>query len=208
MADPGTRLFDEVLADARTKAERTSKRGAREAEAAAHRIDEQIKAEVEQLLSEGRKQAEARRSEIMATVEIEAQRERLAMLEEKLTNVRAAADRLLRDVSPEERKDSVEQLARQALDMLPPGEYELALPAEFHGEMARQLADQLSTVAAVDADENRKKTIRAAADPAPGNGPVLRSADGCTIVNQDPAERLRRLWPELRLLAAGKLFGR
>lgn len=208
MADSGTRLFDEVLADARTKAERTRKRGTREAEAAARRIDEQIAAEVEQIISQGRKQAEARRGEIMATVEIEAQRERLAMLEEKLDAVRAAADRLLRDVSPEERKAGVKQLARQALDMLPPGEYELALPAEFHGEMARQLADQLSIVAAVEADEKRKKTVRPAADPAPGNGPVLRSADGSTVVNQDPAERLRRLWPELRLMAARKLFGR
>ena len=210
MVETGEKLFEEVLADARNKAERTRKRGEREAQAAARKIDEQIEAEVELIVAEGRRQAESRQREIMATVEIEAQRERLSLLEQSLTAVRTTAAGMLGKASDKQRRESAEKLARQALSMVPAGEYELSLPAALHQAEAERLAAELTGMAAdgsAAGDAGGAITVRAAAQPAEGDGPILRSTDGRAAIDQTLSERLRRLWPELRLIAGKSLFG-
>ncbi len=206
MTDVSNRLFDEVLADARTKADRARKRGQREAQSAAQKIDEQIDSVCQQVLAEGRKQAEARRREIMATVEIEAQRHRLARLEESLTAVRDRALKLILAIPTEKQSRSREGLALEALHMAPPADLELMLPDGVHQQQAPALAETLQR-AALEQPDN-KSQITASAKPAGGieTGLVLRSTDGRFMIDQSFRQRLRRLWPQLRLEVARTLF--
>ncbi len=205
MTQPSEKLFEEVRADARTKADRARRRGRREAEEIRKRAAEEAEAGAGRIRSEGRAQAETRRDQVLATLQIEAQRRRLALTEEHL---QAAYDRVLeklRGLDAETLDRSRLALGLEGLEQMPPGEVEVALPADRHAAEAGEFARRLAEAAA---DRlGRNVTIRPADEPAEADeGFLLRSADGRVEVAQSLRQRLRRLWPELRVEVARELF--
>ena len=68
MPQPSEKLFDEVMSDARTKAERTRRRGERDAEAARKKAAKDAQAAADKILDAARAEAESRRKQILATL--------------------------------------------------------------------------------------------------------------------------------------------
>jgi len=205
MTQPSERLFEEVLSDARTKADRARRRGERDAAAARKTAAQDAQSMVDRILADARAEADLKRGQILATVEIEAQRERLDGLEESLQKVYELVRTRLASLDPAEAREAQVRLAVDAVARMPGGDLVVALPAASHATDVRALAAEVSARAAAQLD--RAVTARAADAPATvPDGVVIRSADGrCEIVNSFQ-ERLRRLWPELRLAAAARLF--
>lgn len=205
MTQPSEKLFEEVLADARTKADRIRLRGERDAEAVRERAAQQAKAAADKILAEADAEADLKRTQILATLEIEAQRERLARLEESLQKVygRVLAD--LGALDAARRLVVQARLAVEAAAQIPQDELELALPGAAHAERGQALADDVARRVAEQL--HRNVTIHPAAGPAEiDDGVIVRTPDGRMEIVNSLEERLRRLWPELRLQVAGRLF--
>jgi len=205
MTQASDKLYDEVLADARTKADRERRRGRRDAEAMTRKIDDEIKTAADKIMAAARAEADSKRTQIMATVEIEAQRQRLSILERTLRSVYEGAARRLGELSDGELADVQYRLAMEAVEQIPEDNMELALPAGSHAARGQELADRL--IAEVDRQLNRNVVISRAEHPAEiSDGVVVRSADGSVEVVQSLGERLRRMWPDIRLRVAQQLF--
>ena len=205
MTQASDKLYDEVLADARTKADRERRRGRRDAEAMTRKIDDEIKAATDKIMAAARAEADSKRTQIMATVEIEAQRQRLSILEQALQSVYDGAARRLAELSDDELAEVQHRLAGEAIEQIPDDNLLLALPEVSHASRGALLAERLTAEA--DKRFDRNVIIRLAARPAEiTDGLVVRSADGSVEVVQSLSERLRRMWPDLRPQVAQQLF--
>jgi len=206
MVEASEKLTDEVLADARQKAERARRRGAREAEEVRERLEGEGRAAAGEWLSAARRQAQAAREQILATTEIEVQRERLASLEAELQKAYESAVEELSHLDSGRAREALLRLALEALKQLPPGvPAVLALSERDHAALGPQLAADVQARAAHEI--GRGAEVRLSDRPAPvTDGVVVRSADGKTEIVQSFGERLRRLWPDLRLQVAATLF--
>lgn len=205
MTQPSEKLFDEVMADARTKADRAHRRGQRDAEAARKKIAKATQVQVDKILETARAEAESRRSQILATLEIEAQRERLARLEENLAGVHDRVASALRSLDPAAMRRTQIRLAAEAIAQIPDTSVELALPKNTHAEAGQEIVAEVMKAVAQESD--RSVAVRLADRPAPiPNGVLVRATGKSVEVVNSLEERLRRLWPELRLVAARRLF--
>jgi vacuolar-type H+-ATPase subunit E/Vma4 len=205
MTDPSEKLFEEVLADGRTKADRARRRGRREAEAIRTKAAEEARAAAQNILAEARADAEARRTQILAMVEIEAKRERLAGIDQVLQAVHETAREQLGALETNAMRAAQLELALEALAQLPREEAEVALPPAAHQAYGEAFAGDLAARATEKLQRN--VTVRPAAAPADvASGVVVRSVDGRMEVVNSLEERLRRLWPDLRRDVAAKLF--
>jgi vacuolar-type H+-ATPase subunit E/Vma4 len=205
MTEPSEKLFEEVMADARTKADRTARRGRRDAEALGRKIDQEARAAAERILADARAEAALRRDQTIATVAVEAQREELAGLEEDLQRVREAIRQRLAAIDAGRMRQAQARLALEALAQLPAGDAEVALPARQHAEYGPALVAELAAEAAQKL--KRVGAVRLADQPADiPDGVVVRAADGRMEVVETFSQRLHRLWPELRLQVAARLF--
>jgi vacuolar-type H+-ATPase subunit E/Vma4 len=196
-------LFEEVLSDARTRADTARRHGQQEANDVQERAAQETQKAVDEILAAAKSQAETRKSQTIALAGIESERERLSAIEAALQSVLARARERLASAGGEAAQQARIDLALDAVAQLPPGEAaEVAAPAgtdatQFAAEIARLAAEQL----------HRAVDLR----PAPGPsgsavGVVVRTADGRIEIVNSPEERLRRFWPEWRLELAAKLF--
>lgn len=205
MPQPSEKLFDEVKVDAKAKADRALRRGQKDAEAVAQKVAAEVQVQVDKVVSAAKAEVALRRHQILATVEIEAQRDRLARLEESLAKVADEVRSGLSSLSAQALRETQMRLALEAIGQLPPGEVEVALPAKDHAEYGRQFVGDLAAQAAQGL--GRAVVIRLAPSAAAiADGVVVRGAGGRVEVVNSFSERLRRLWPSLRLEAARQLF--
>lgn len=205
MPQPSEKLFDEVMADAKTKADRARRRGQKDAEAAGRKAAEEAQVQVDKVLNAARAEVALRRHQILATVEIEAQRDRLARLEENLAKVSERVLSSLSSLSGQAVREAQMRLALEAVRQLPPGEVEVALPAKNHADYGGQFAGDLAALAAKEL--GRPVAVRLASSAAAiTDGVVVRAVGGRVEVVNSFSERLRRMWPSLRLEAARQLF--
>lgn len=205
MTQPSEKLFDEVLADGRTKADRVLKRGQRDAKAAGEKAAKEAEVTAQRIRDAAKAEGETRRAQIMATLEIEAQRERLARLEESLGRVYELANASLASADSQARRDAMLALAVDALRQMPDREVTIALPPKEHESDGAAFAEELAGRAA----SALGHAVQVRADDRPGpvrDGVVIRSADRRREAIQSLGERLRRVWPQLRLQAAQRLF--
>lgn len=205
MTQTTNKLYDEVLSDARTKAERELRRGQKDAEAEARKIEDKARATVEEILGAARAEGDRLRRQVLATVEVEAQRQRLARLEEILRSVYERTERRLGELSDQEQFDAQCRLTLEAVAQMPHDSLQVALPASSPAGRV----DELIRRATAEADKtlDRNVALRPAGFPASvADGVVIRSEDGSVEVVQSLRERLRRMWPELRLDVARRLL--
>jgi vacuolar-type H+-ATPase subunit E/Vma4 len=206
MAEPSEKLFSEVRSDARAKADEIGRKAQSGAEDLKRQTAEEIRTATASVLGAAKKTAETKRSEILASVAVEVQRERLAAAEKILQSVQDGVRRKLAALSPRDAQASQVRLALEAVGQLPPNvPVDVALPAAAHGAFGAQLVQEIMKQAA--AVIKRPVTVRLAAQPgAIADGVVVRTADGRIEIVNSLDERLRRLWPQLRLEIAAKLF--
>jgi vacuolar-type H+-ATPase subunit E/Vma4 len=207
MTQTTNKLYDEVLGDARTKAEREVRRGRKDAEAAAGKIEAEARTSVDAILAAARDEGARLRRQVLATVEVEAQRQRLARLEEILRSAYDQAERRLTDLPEQELAEVQNRLALEAVAQLPQESLVVALPSSTPAGRAEELIG--GVVAEVERTLGRRVTLRVAEAPVPfSDGVSVRSEDGSVEVVESLRERLRRMWPELRLDVARRLLPR
>lgn len=183
------KLRDEILNDAKRKAERIQARAERDAAKAREQATEEQRAEREQALERARQRADTRSRAILVTVDQEVRRQRLvareSILERCLDRALAAACSL----PPEEERRALAELLDEALTALGPGPAKIrACPAD---------AAVLSS-AILDDPAN----ITVTADERLGAGLVAESPDGLRQFDNTYATRRQRLRERLRTLLA------
>jgi len=205
MTQSSDKLFEEVLADGRTKVERARRRGERDAQAIRKKAAQDAQAMAERILADAGTEADLKRRQILATLEIEAQRERLGRCEDGLKRVYESVQARLASLEDHEMRQARLRLAVDAVAQMPDDDVLVALPPDLHDAEAQQVVDELASRVA--GQLGRTVTARPADRPAEvTDGLVVRSADGRREIVNSLQERLRRQWPALRIAAAARLF--
>lgn len=203
MPEPAEKLFEEVLSDALARADTARRRGQQEAGDVQERVAQEARQAADGIVAAAGREAETRKSQTIAMAAVELERQRLSAVEAALRTVLDRARQSLAAVNGERAQRARVELALEALAQLPPGEAaEIALP---EGTDAGQLVPEIARLAAERL--HRAVELRPASGPSGSAvGVVVRTADGRIEIVNSPQERLRRLWPDLRLELAAKLF--
>jgi vacuolar-type H+-ATPase subunit E/Vma4 len=194
-------LSDEILADARKKAEREAKRAERDAKQILSRARKQADAATDKVLDAARERAERQARSVLATVEQDIRRDLLEAQEAVLDGIfRQALDRA------ETRKgyhypQAMVALAAEAVAAMDADEVLLG----FADGCDRIATDEW--LADVTRRVGRPVALRVADEPeAIDGGVVARSADGRLVYDNSFAARLARLRPALRREVAAIIY--
>lgn len=203
MNDSETKLKDEILADAKRRADRLTKRAERDASKEIDAVKEEHKDLAEKRLEEARKQAEDRRRAIAAGIEHEITKRWLNMREARLE---ALFDDLLQQL--EARRDidsarSLQQLLIEALSALGP----TTVTVRAGADCASILDDALIGSAIQHAWNEESGSAAAASvtvevDENVRSGLIAISADKRKRFDNTYATRLARLHDNLRALVS------
>ncbi len=199
-------LKDEILADARRRAERVLKRAGRDGERVARR--ELRKAE--DLRKHHIEQAGARieRDKVVfaSGLVLEERRRRLATQGQLIDEVFAQALERLRGREGFDYRAVVIRLAVEAVQAMQGDEFVLRLGEADLASMKNDLPAEVART--VKGPDGREVRLRVADDPAPiAGGVIVARADGCAEYDNSLAARLKRLSSDVRFEVADVLFG-
>lgn len=194
-------LSDEILEDARRKADRAVSRAKREAEKILATATAGAEAETEKALTAARQRGERAAKAILSTIEQEVRRDLLEAQEAELQGLFQAARRRLADRKSCDYPAVLAGLAAQAIGAMATDKVTLELGpadqaiatepwlAEVRRRVGRDVAIAVSPeAAAIDA------------------GLIVRSADGRLLYDDSLDARLKRLAPDLRRQLAAEVF--
>jgi vacuolar-type H+-ATPase subunit E/Vma4 len=186
-------LSDEILQDARRKAERVVARAHREAKRLLDEAAQAAAAAEQKALDVARQRAERAARAILATVEQDARRDLLEAQEAELRKVFDEARARLADRASYDRSAVLARLAAEAIAAMAADQVVLELdPAD------REIATE-AWLAEVRRRVGREVAVTVSANAAPmDGGGVVRSADGRLLYDNSFEARLRRLLPDLR----------
>ena len=194
-------LSDEILRDARKKAEQTLAQAEREAEAILGAAAKDAEATVQKALEAARRRADAAAQATLATVVQETHRNLLEAQEGELAKLFDAARARLADRTAYDYPAILAGLAANAMAsicadqvVIELAEADRAIAADsWLGEVRRRVGRDVSI------------SVSPQAAPIDG-GVIVRSADGRLLYDNSFAARLRRLAPVLRRELAAKVF--
>ncbi len=207
MSESTEALEEQILEDARRRAEPITKRARRQAEEIVRRAERDAEGRREEIRQRAFRRAEAEAQRIRARTELEAENIGRRATEEVLLRARQCAVEALRGMARS--KDYPEMLLRLALaatEAMSGRRFELVMRGEdreAHGEIvARALRNRV-------ASELGRQVIVTLADEriSAAGGLVVRRADGRQLCEQTFEARLERLWDQLRVEVARALFG-
>jgi V/A-type H+/Na+-transporting ATPase subunit E len=195
-------LSDEILSDARKKAERAAKRAERDAAGILAAAGKEAEAAAERVVATARRRAERQARSLLATVEQEVRRDLLESQEAELDRLfRAALDR----AGQPQGADAAAMLAALAAEgvaALRSREIVLGFAPGGAGVATEAWLAEVRRRAGRD-----DATIRVSPTPEPIQGGVVgRSADGRQVYDNSFAARLERLRPALRRQLAARLY--
>jgi len=199
------RLTEEVLADARRKADRRR----RSAERDAARLLDQARAEAERdaerLLQDAQRRADRQAGVILATVDQEIHRRRLmrqaALLEDLIEKgADRAADRDTFDV-----RRVLLDLTVGAIEQMAAAAFRLEVSAADRDVVDEAFLEEVKQRVAGEDAEPPELTVDEAPAPIAG-GVIVRAADGTQMVDNSFEARRRRLAPQLRQVLAEIAF--
>jgi vacuolar-type H+-ATPase subunit E/Vma4 len=191
MANPQElKLRDEILADARKKAERTVARARSEAEKLLQEGQATLAARRDTRLAEARHSADERARAILAGIDQEIRAERLRRQELVLDEIFADARKRLRALPTDERRQILAALAREAIPAVRSPSVRL-LAAKADLPLLRELqADLLRST--------RVKSLELQAAPEVEDGVIALAEDGARAFLNTFEQRLARQSAELR----------
>ncbi|MBE3098532.1 MAG: hypothetical protein IMZ44_15565 [Planctomycetes bacterium] len=193
-ANPQQALQDEILADARRRADETVGKARREADAALAKARADAESERQAALKAAEAEARRRRDMVLATLPIRIARRRAECVEAALEQVHDEARRRLEVRQGFDYREALTRLAAEALAAMEGTRFVL------------QVADA-DRQALGDAwlDEVRRRVGRQGLELAMGQagekiqgGVVVRDDEGRQVWDNSLAARLARLWPALR----------
>jgi V/A-type H+-transporting ATPase subunit E len=194
------RLEKEILDDAHKRAERAVKRATRDAQKLTAEAEKNAEEEAQKILEQSRERARKQRAVILATVDIEIEKRRVARQEEMIKSVFDEALKRLRETRSYDYRQSVIQLASDALGKMQGNEYTIRLRTSDE-----RFADDSLIEAIREKLNARDFNLRIETSSADA-GPVVESSDGRQVYNNSFDARLRRLQDPLRKRVAETIF--
>jgi V/A-type H+-transporting ATPase subunit E len=194
-------LADEILADARKKAQRAAKRAEREARQILEKAEEQAEADAQEVIETARERADRQARAVLATVDQDIQREQLQAREEQIEAIFQDALDGLRRRKGYDYPKAMAALAAEAIRAMDGDEVVIGFAEGCAGIATDEwLAD-------VKRRAGRDVTLRVAEEPEAIDGGVfVRSADGRLVYDNSFAARLERLRPRLRRHVAEMIY--
>ena len=196
MNEQEQKLRDEILKDAKRKAERALTRAKRDADKACKQAETAQASEREQALARAGERAATQSRAVLATVAQEIRRRRLLAREEIIERCLDEALTVAESLPAEEYRRSLGELLAEALAALGPGEATIRVrPADLD-----LLSPPCLTTLGI---ESAGLTV--VADAAIVRGVVAESHDGRRQFDNTYATRRKRLRERLRTLLAGEI---
>lgn len=198
MSDQEHNLEDEILADARRRAERTLQRARREAERVVREAKGVAQQERERLMEMARQRTEREQRMQEARLGQELQRMRRQAFQDVLDNVRAEAERELGALpGDEEARQMLVRLAAGAIDAMHGERFLLVLRPEDRERWRNGIAEEVRS--AVSSGSGRSVRVAVADEDLKATGGLLvRAQDTSEMVDQSFEARMERLWEEIR----------
>lgn len=186
-------LSDEILQDARKKADRARRRAEREARRIVREAEEEAQEDRQKTLEAARQRAERQARSLLATLDQEVQRDLLEQRQAQLDRLFDAARERLADRESYHYPAVLAHLAAEAIEAMGAEQVVVELAEEDAGLATEQWLERVREGA------GREVDIEVADEPAPiEGGVVVRSADGRLCYDNSFEARLRRLRPRLR----------
>ncbi len=198
MSDEGKGLEQEILSDARRRADRALQHAKREADRIIGEAKEAARQEQEKLM-EGVRHRVAREERMQeARLDQELHRLRRQAFEEVVARVRAEADRELAELADSD--DGRAMLVRLAVGAIGPmrgDSFTLVLRAEDRQRWGSGLAEDVRSAAA--AELERQVSVQMADEELTARGGLVVRGDGTReLVDQTFEARMGRLWEDIR----------
>lgn len=198
-------LGDEVIADARRRAERIGRRGQREAERIRKKAEKQAHEVAQAILDDAHQRAQHSAQMVLATLEVEAHKANLALREEVVQASLEAAWQKLLAKDDYDYPAALSRLAAAAVAQMPGEEFVLQLAQEDGDRLTDGLCERIEQ--AVRREKQREVKVRLSPEPSRFvGGCVVFSADGRLRYDNSFEARRRRLHQHLRQSAARALF--
>jgi len=198
-------LSDEILADARRRAERTVKRAEREGQKLIDRTLKKVEAVRKRVLRQTERRGERERHVFESGLTLEERMRRLRTQGQLLDEVFEKALERLRDRGSRDDRQVIRRLAVEAVLAMTGDAFVLRLAKDDLGEMKKGLPDEVAV--AVRKQSDREVNVAVADRAAPiGGGVVVETSDGRQSFDNSFAGRLRRMKEELRFEVADVLL--
>ncbi|RKY27415.1 MAG: hypothetical protein DRP79_03365 [Planctomycetota bacterium] len=196
-SDAQNKISEEILADARTKAERALRSARREAEKITKKARDDAKQIEREVINHARARAESQAKVIQAATEPAKRRIELDAREETLLNVISDAKARLLNRDSDDYGRTLAALTAEAAELLQDEELTAYLSSEDYDRFGAALPGLLPGLTL---------EVRPALQPLEG-GVIVETADGRRRVDNSIEARLERIYPELRRAIAQTLFG-
>lgn len=202
-ANPHQALQDEILADARRRADETVGKARREADAALAKARADAESERQAALKAAEAEARRRHDLVLAAIPIRVARRRAECVEAALEKVHDEARRRLEAREGFDPREGLMRLAAEALAAMEGNRFVLQVSDADRQALGDAWLDEL-----------RRRVGRQGLELSMGpagaairSGVILRDAEGRQVWDNSLAARLERLWPALRceIAAAGGL---
>ena len=205
MSEEEKALTDEILSDARKRADRTLKRAERQAARIIAEAERQAEAERGRILDAARRTAGREARVAAARMDQDAAALQRDMRQEVIEGVREEARReLARLAGADDYEGLLLALALPALEAMSGHEFDLVLRAADRRRLGSRLARRIAAAARSQMD--RKVRVNLADETLETcGGLVLRGAGGHEVADQTFEARLQRLWDQLRGAVADAL---
>ena len=204
--DVGKVLSEEILADARRRAERTVKRAEREGKKLVDRVVKQAEAVRRRVLERGKERIERERQVSDSGLALEERMCRLKALGELLDEVFAEAMTRLLERRNRKYKALVTELAVEAVLAMTGDAFVLHLGKKDLASIKRGLRGEVTAAVREMSGRTVQVTIANAAAPIDA-GVVVESADGRQRFDNSFAGRLERMKDDLRFEVAEVILG-
>jgi len=205
VSDQEHNLQEEILADARRRAERLNQRAQRDSEAFVQEARTFAEQERERLMQAMRQRAEREQSMQEARLDQEVQRLRRQAFQDVLERVRAEAERELAALAAgQDGRQMLVRLAVSAIGAMRGEAFTLALRGEDRQRWGATLAQEVRT--AVQSQLGRQVSVKIGdGDVTASGGLIVRGEGTRELVDQTFGARMGRLWGEIRGHVAGML---
>lgn len=198
MGESADALIEEILSDARKKAERSKRKARRKAEKIVSDAEEEAEQERERILQQAREKAESEQHRIQALIPQQKNFIQSEAVETLLEHVRQEGMEKARTlVDSDEYEDILCGLAVSAIEQMAGDEFILLLTKNDAERFGEEIAEKV--VDSLESEIDRDVTVRLGEDTIDASGGLkVVSADGHQICDETFEGRLERMWSRLR----------
>lgn len=196
-------LIEEIIGDAKKKAQRTQRRAEREARQAVEKAEKEAGGIRQSVAQDAQQRAEKEKDIILATIDLDARRLKMESEERLITEAFDAAKTQMMNKQSYDYPAALARLVAAACDAIGGDAFCVSLSEDDQAQggldaLSRGVAEQLG----------RKVTLKLDDTPSPIKaGAMVRSEDGRRAVDNSFDGRLARMREDLRRKAARILFG-